>query len=116
MRFEKYGGGSCQPGDIEKHYKVWKGRVLRTGSVDSPTALETALGLNQTASQTSQPGAAAAAAGPPFADGGSGIDGAGPPTADGGGGGGTDAQAIEFKRKTSAMETQIEQLNKGTKS
>ena len=55
---------------------------------------ETALGLNQAASQASQPGPTAAAAGPPSAD----------------GGGGTDAQAIDLTLKISAMEAQIEQL------
>ena len=59
--------------------------------------IETALGLNQAASQALQPGPAAA-------DCGGGTDAAGPPAADGGGGGGTDAQVIELTRKTSAME------------
>ena len=71
---------------------------------------EIALGLNQAESQASQPGPAAAAAGPPAADGGGGTDAAGPPAADGGGGGGTDAQVIELTRKISAMEAQIEEL------
>ena len=57
---------------------------------------ETALGLNQAASQASQPGPAAAAAELPGAD--------------SGGGGGTDAQVIKMARKISAMEVQIEQL------
>ena len=64
---------------------------------------ETALELDQAASQAPQSGPAAA-------DGGGCTDAAGPPAADGGGGGGTDAQVIELTRKTSAMEAQIEQL------
>ena len=91
-------GGSSQPGDIEKHVKVWEGKVLRTGSVrgaEKAITFETAFGLNQATSQASQRGPAAAAAGPP---------------ADGGGGGGTDAKVIELTRKISAMKAQIEQL------
>ena len=79
---------------------------VRKGSVrDAPKAkkIETALRLNQAASQAPQPGPAAA-------DCGGCTDAAGPPAADGGGGGGTDAQVIELTRKTSAMEPQIEQL------
>ena len=107
------GGGSSQPGDIERHFEVWEGKVLRTGSVrgdEKVKTFETAFGLNQAASQASQPGPAAAAAGPPTADGGGGIDAAGPPAADGGGGGATDALVIELTRKISAIEAQIEQL------
>ena len=65
--------------------------------------IETALGLDQAASQAPQSGPAAA-------DGGGCTDAAGPPAADGGGSGGTDAQVIELTRKNSAMEAQIEQL------
>ena len=68
-------------------------------------AVETALGLNQAASQAPHPGPSAAAAGHPVADGGGGTDVAGPPTADGGGGG-TDSQVIELTRKISAMDAQ----------
>ena len=64
---------------------------------------ETALRLDQASSRAPQPGPAAA-------DGGGCTDAAGPPAADDGGGSGTDAQVIEFTRKTSAMEAQIEQL------
>ena len=106
-------GSSSQPGDIEKHFEVWEGKVLRSGSVRGAAKVktfETALGLNQAASQASQPGPAAATAGPPAADGGGGTDAAGPPAADGGGGGGTDTQVIELVRKISAMEAQIEKL------
>ena len=90
-------GGSSQPGDIEKHFKVCECRFLRTGSVGGAAKVktfETALGLNQAASQASQLGPA--------------TDAAGPPTADGGGGGGTDTQVIELKRKIPAMVAQIE--------
>ena len=90
-------GGSSQPGDIEKHFKAWEGRFLRTGSLGGAEKVktsETALGLNQAASQAYQPGPAAAAAGLPAAD----------------DGGGTDAQIIDLTRKISAMEAQIEQL------
>ena len=59
-----------------------------------PNTFNAALGLNQGASQAAQPGAAAAADG----------------------GGGTDAQAIELTRKIPAMEAQILQPNKGTKT
>ena len=93
-----YDGDRSQPGDIEKHFEVWKGRFLSTGSVGSAAKFETALGLSQ------------AADGPPTADGGGGTDAAGPPTTDGGGGGGTDAQAMELTRKISSMKAQIEQL------
>ena len=106
------GGGSSQPGDIEKHLEVWEGKVLRTRSVRGAAKVktfETGFGHNQAASQASLPGPAAAAAGPPAADGGGGTDAAGPLAADGGGGGGTDAQVIELTRMTSAMEAQIEQ-------
>ena len=111
-------GGSSQSADIEKHSEVWEGRILRTGSVGDAAkvkTLESALGLNQAASQAPQPGNAAAAAGHPAADGGGGgggTDAAGPPTADGDGrgGAGTDAQVIELTRKIPAMEAQIEQL------
>ena len=110
-------GGSSQPGDIGKHFDVWEGRFLRTGSVGDDAKVitfETALGLNQAASQDYQPGPAAAATGPPAADGdgGGGTDAVGPPAADGRGrgGAGTDAQVIELTRKISAMETEIEQL------
>ena len=75
-------GGSSQPGDIEKHFIVWEGKALRTGSVCGAAKVkifETALGLNQATSPGFQPGPAAAAAVPPSAD----------------GGGGTDAQVIE---------------------
>ena len=91
------GGGSSQPRDIEKHFEVWEGKVLRTGSVRGAAKVktfETALGLNQAASQAPQPGPAAAAAGPPGAD----------------GGGGTDALVIELTRKAPSMGAQIEQL------
>ena len=54
-------------------------------------SFESALGLNQAASQASQPGPAAAAAGPPATV--------------GGGGGGTDAQVIELTRKGSSNRT-----------
>ena len=133
-----YDGGSSQPGDIEKHCKAWEGRFLRTGSVGGFAKVktsETALGLNEAAGQASQPGAAAAAAGPPTADGGGGTasqpcqpgaaaaaaghlaaDGGGgtgavgPLAADGCGGGGIDAKAIELAHKTSAIQAQIGQL------
>ena len=64
---------------------------------------EALLRLKQGASNLSQPGAAAAADGPPAADGGGGTDAAGSPAADGvggtaSGGGVTDA-VIEFTRK-----------------
>ena len=91
--------GSSQPGDIEKHYEVWEGKVHRTGSVRGAAKVktfETALGLNRASSKAPRPGPAAAAAGSPAAD--------------GGGGGGTDAQVIELTRKISAMGAQIEQL------
>ena len=72
MRWEmRHDGGSSQPGDIEKHFEIWEGRFLRTGSVGDTAKVktfETALKLNQAASQASQPGPAAAAAGPPTAD------------------------------------------------
>ena len=117
MRWEtRHDSGSSQPGDIGKHFEVWEGRFLRTGSVSDAAQVktfETALGPNQVASQAFQPGLVAAAAGPPAADGGGGVtDAAGPPTADGGGRGGadTDAQVTELTRKISAMETQIKQL------
>ena len=103
----RHGGGSSQPGDIEKHFEVSEGRLLRTGSFgDAAKAktFETALGLNQAASQASQSGPAAAAAGNPAVDGG------------GRGGGGTDAQVIELTRKISAMEALIENPNKRTES
>ena len=94
-------GGSSQPGDIEKHFEVWEGKVLRKSSVRGAAKAitsYTALGLKETASQVSQPGPAAAGGGGTYA--------AGPPGADGGGGGGTDAQVIELTRKISAMEAQ----------
>ena len=99
------GGGSCEPRDIDKQFKVWKGKVLRTGPVRSAATLKTfntALRLIQGASQASQPGAAAAAAGPPAADGDGGTASVG---------GGTDAGAIELTRKISAVVAQIEQRN-----
>ena len=64
---------------------------------------ETALGLDQAASQAPQSGPAAA-------DGGGCTDAAGPLAADGGGSGSTDAQVIELTRKITAMEAQIEEL------
>ena len=70
-------GSSSQPGDIEKHFEVWEGKALRAGSVRGAAKVntpETALGLNRAASQASQPGPAASAAGPPTADGGGGTD------------------------------------------
>ena len=74
MRWEmRDGSGSSQPGDIEKHFEVWEGKVLRTGSVrgaEKVKTFESALGLNQATNRASQPGPAAAAAGPPTADGG----------------------------------------------
>ena len=60
---------------------------------------ETAMGLNQAASQASQLGPAAAAAGPPAVD--------------GGGGGGTDAKAIELARKIFAMGGSVTQSSFG---
>ena len=112
------GGGSSQSGDIDKHVRVWTGMPLPTGSVrsaDKVESFEAALRLNQGASQASQPGTAAAAAGPPAADGGDGTGAAGSPAADGGGGtasggGGTDVQVIELTRNIPAMEAPIEQL------
>ena len=104
-------GGSSQPGVIER--QVWEGKLLRTGSVGGAAKTkkyETALGFNPAVSQASQPGPAAAAAGPLAADGFGGTDAAGPPAADGGGGGGTDAQVIELTRKISAMVAQITHL------
>ena len=91
------GGGSFEPGGNDKHSEVWKGKVILKGSVRGAANLNpfnTALGLNQGASQASQPGSAAAAAGPPAVDGGGGTASEG---------GGTDAQAIELARKISAM-------------
>ena len=75
-------------GHNEKHFEVSESRFLRTGSVSDAAKVktfDTALGLNQAANQASQPGPAAAAAGPPTADGG------------GRGGAGTDAQVTELK-------------------
>ena len=72
------------------------------GGASEANTFETALGLNQAASRASQPGPAAAAAGPPAADRGDCTDAAGPPVADGSGG--TDAQVIELAREISAME------------
>ena len=103
MRWKKrQDGSSSEPGDIEKHFKAWEGRFLRTSSVGDAAVVksfETAFGLNQSASQASQPGPAAAAAGPPAANGGGGggTDAAGPSAADGRGrgGAGTGAQVIE---------------------
>ena len=34
-------GGSCQPGDIEKHSKAWEGRFLCTGSVGGAAKIKT---------------------------------------------------------------------------
>ena len=34
-------GGSSQPGDIEKHFEVWKGKVLRRGSVRGAAQVKT---------------------------------------------------------------------------
>ena len=89
VRWEmRHYGGSSEPGNFEKPFEVWEGRFLPTGSVGDAAKIkpfETALGLNQAASQASQPGPAAAAAGTPAAD--------------GGGGDGTDVQVIELARK-----------------
>ena len=110
------GGGSCAAGNIEKHVCAWTGNAHRTGSVhDSDNKrFDALLGLNQDASKASKPGVAAAADGLPAADGGGGTNAAGSPAADGvggtaSGGGVTDAE-IEFTRKISALEAQIEQL------
>ena len=80
------------------------------GGASEAKTFETSLGLNQTASQVSQPGPAAATAGPPAAEYGGGTDAAGPTFAGKGSGGGTSAQVIELTHKISAMEAQIEQL------
>ena len=123
------GGVSCAAGNIDKHVHGWTGKARRTGSVrDDDKRFDALLRLKQGASKASQPGAAAAADGLPAADGGGGTDAAGSPAADGGGGTGaagspaadgvggtasaggvTDAD-IEFTRKISALEAQIEQL------
>ena len=125
VQFCKFGGGTE---DIEDHYKAWTGKSLHTGYVLDIQKFETALGLSQGASQAFHPGAAAAATGPPAADGGGGNSGAsqafqpgaaaaatGPPAADCGGGtasggGCTDAQVIELTTKISALEAKFEQL------
>ena len=76
-----------------------------TGSVGGAAeviTLETALGLNQAASQDSQPVPAAAAAGPPAADGGS--------------GGGTNAQVIELAREISRWKLKSNNSNEGAES
>ena len=60
-------GGSSQPGDIEKHFEVWEGKVLRTGSVRGAAKVktfETALGLYQASSRASKPGPAGTDASP----------------------------------------------------
>ena len=42
MRREmRNGGGSSQPGDIEKQFEVWEGKVLRTGSVRGAAKVKT---------------------------------------------------------------------------
>ena len=111
-------GGSGELGDIEKHIQIWEGRFLPTGPVrvsKQVERFEAALRLRQGASKASQPGAAAAAAGPPAADGGGGTGAAGSPAADGGsgtasGGGAPEPRDIELTRKISALEAKIEQL------
>ena len=110
--------GSGQLGDIEKHIQIWVGRFLRTGPVSGAQQVErfeAVLRLRQGASKASQPGAVAAAAGPPAADGGGGTGAAGSPAADGGsgtasGGGAPEPRDIEFTRKISALKAKIEQL------
>jgi len=106
--FCKFGGGNE---GIEDHYKAWTGKFLHTGYVLDIQKFETALGLSQGASQAFHPGAAAAATGPPAADGGGASQASqpgaaaaatGPPAA------GSDAQVLELTRKISALEAQIE--------
>ena len=107
-------------GDLKKRNHNWGGKRLRPGPVLTSELVESFEALmrpRQGALKASQPGAAAAAAGPPAADGGGGTGAAGSPAADGGsgtasGGGAPEPRDIEFARKISALEAKIEQLEK----